>query len=72
MGFDGAQNAANWPPSPPDPSFADYFRRGRWAVRRASKKEVAECLRRAADAKACADDTNDPKGKAEYQRIAES
>src|SRR5262249_7445362 len=27
---------------------------------------------RAADAEACADDTNDPKGKAEYQRIAES
>ena len=35
-------------------------------------EEVAECLRRAADAEACTDDTNDPKGKAEYQRIAES
>jgi hypothetical protein len=37
-----------------------------------ASEEVAECLRQAADAEACADDTNDPKGNAEYQRIAES
>ena len=45
---------------------------GPCAVLQKASEEVAECLRRAADAEACADDTNDPKGKAEYQRIAES
>src|SRR5215831_7567863 len=45
---------------------------GPCAVLQKASEEVAECLWRGADAKACADDTNDPKGKAEYQRIAES
>jgi hypothetical protein len=45
---------------------------GPCAVLQEASEEVVECLRRAADAGACADDTNDPKGKAEYQRIAES
>src|SRR5262249_497595 len=45
---------------------------GPCAVLQKASDEFEECLRRAADAEACADDTNDPKGKAEYQRIAES
>ena len=45
---------------------------GPCAVLQKASEEVAECLRRGADAEACAYDTNDPKGNAEYQRIAES
>ena len=45
---------------------------GPCAVLQKGSEEVAESLQRAADAEACADDTNDPKGKAEYLRIAES
>ena len=40
---------------------------GPCAVLQKASEDVAECLRRAADAEACADDTNDPTGKAEYQ-----
>src|SRR5215467_8778835 len=34
---------ANWPPSPPDPPFADYFRRGPCAGLQKASEEVAEC-----------------------------
>jgi PAS domain S-box-containing protein len=37
-----------------------------------TSEEVAECLRRAADAEACAEATNNAKFKAEYQRIAQT
>jgi hypothetical protein len=44
---------------------------GRAVLQKASE-EVAECLRRAAEAEARADATNDTKNKAEYQRIADT
>src|SRR5215472_4333839 len=37
-----------------------------------ASEEVAECLRRAAEAEACAEATNNAKFKAEYQRIAQT
>jgi PAS domain-containing protein len=37
-----------------------------------TSEEVAECLRRAAEAEACAEATNNAKFKAEYQRIAQT
>src|SRR5215472_5886915 len=37
-----------------------------------ASEEVAECLRRAAEAEACADATNNAKFKAEYQQIAQT
>jgi len=37
-----------------------------------TSEEVAECLRRAAEAEACAEATNNAKFKAEYQRIAKT
>src|SRR5262249_54391626 len=37
-----------------------------------TSEEVADCLRRAAEAEACAEATNNTKFKAEYQRIAQT
>jgi hypothetical protein len=37
-----------------------------------TSEDVAECLRRAAEAEACAEATNNAKFKAEYQRIAQT
>src|SRR5215813_12415622 len=37
-----------------------------------TNEDVAECLRRAAEAEACAEATNNAKFKAEYQRIAQT
>jgi PAS domain S-box-containing protein len=37
-----------------------------------TSEEVAECLRRAAEAEACAEATNNAKFKAEYQRIVQT
>src|SRR5262245_39501199 len=37
-----------------------------------TSEEVADCLRRAAEAEACAEATNNAKFKAEYQRIAQT
>ena len=35
-------------------------------------EQVAECLRRAAEAEACAERTNDAKNKIDYQRMADT
>jgi hypothetical protein len=45
---------------------------GPCAVLQKASEEVAECLRRAAEAEACAEATNNAKFKAEYQRIAQT